>query len=118
MSDFRNSKSLSGSIAVVRKGSKYDRNAKEDVQRKRNYPGRQMSDKDALPWADDDVGRRVKMAAELSKESKQKGNKDAGKNYDYFEGSSRKTDRNNAHKNKTSTGRKDFPFFKHTTKGK
>lgn len=118
MSDFRKSRDLLGGVNVIRKDSKYDKNSKEDVKRKRNYSGKQMSDEDAQPWADRDVGKRVQMAAELAKESSHKGNKDAGKNYDYYEGSSRRSDRSNAHENKTSTGRKDFPFFKHKTKGK
>lgn len=94
MSDFRKSKDILG-VSVVRKGSKYDKLSK----------GHQRDHDGDESFGDLILSGEVKAAAKLAKEKKS----DVG---DTIKTYSKYTNMG------PSKGRKDFPFFKHTTKGK
>lgn len=94
MSDFRSSKGPGRIETVFRKGSKYD--------------------KDSKAIGDNMVGASVKTAAQLGKLYKDQGLKRSSD--EIYEGLMKGD--NLRPSKKDSKGRKDFPFFKHTTKGK
>lgn len=106
MSDFRKSKDVLGNTHVIRKGSKYDKDAKkyaDDVVG--IIPDRKLRE----AHGDDMMGINVKVAAEMGKDKQSKA---LGRSSnDTYEDLSPK-------RPKASKGRKDFQFFKHTIKGK
>jgi hypothetical protein len=96
VSDFRPTKGQFGEKGVVRKGSKYDKDAKA-------Y-NKMHNKKDV---GDGMVGINLLAAASLSKHLKD----DPNETYErYVKG--------DGVRSKASKGRKDFPFLKHITKGK
>ena len=113
MSDFRKSKNTyNGAINLIKKGSKYDKDAKDirdsknaeiDIYAKAGKKKVPQSVRDNISRdADDWVTTNIKDEDRA-----------------YVKDMHRRRVREQAREsNKASTGRKDFPFFKHTTKGK
>lgn len=111
---FRSSKGADGSVSLIRKGSKYDKDAKDSRVMYDKYDTKTKSKKPTRQdFADDGITRDVRVAVR----TKRKG-EDFDKAYNDVSSLRREMQADIVRQGKNSVGRKDFPFFKHSTKGK